>query len=346
MEESSEPKVYPPSQKKLKDLLKKGQFPKTELLEPVLDVIAFVMLLSIFCFFLFEYFESFIEHILTKESLSESWTFVYDTLCLFIALLVIIKIVLSLSDWVMVNKSSINTESLGFKIENINPVNGFKNIFGLEAISKSLRKLFELSFLLFLIFYISGIIDKDLDSLKDINNYTYWQFTLFYYVGMVLIFYIVYGICVGSIDYAFEVYHFKKKNRMTFTEMKNELKETEGSPEIKSERKRLMQEVMDTPITKGRRPDFAIANPTHILVPICYDRNIDKAPVILQIYTEDRALERRKYYEENNIPIFEHVPLARAFYYSMGSGNEYVPKMFYQHVAIIIAALKRKNNKK
>ncbi|MDN4723424.1 EscU/YscU/HrcU family type III secretion system export apparatus switch protein [Vibrio parahaemolyticus] len=66
-----------------------------------------------------------------------------------IAGLVGLKLVVTLLNWVILNKTVVNTEALGFKIENINPVNGFKNIFGLEAMSRALRKVLELLFLLF-----------------------------------------------------------------------------------------------------------------------------------------------------------------------------------------------------
>jgi len=97
-------------------------------------------------------------------------------------------------------------------------------------------------------------------------------------------------------------------------------------------------------MTKGRKPTFAIANPTHILVPICYDRLIDKVPVVLKITTESFALEERRRLEALNIPILEHRGLARAFYKRMRTGEDYIPKTFYRDIAIILLELERRSN--
>ena len=127
----------------------------------------------------------------------------------------------------------------------------------------------------------------------------------------------MFGVTVSYIDLLFECYHFKQKNRMTLTEMKNEMKDTEGSPEIKAERKMKMREIMETPITKGRTPTFALVNPTHILVPICFEPHVDKVPVVLKISTDLFAQEEKKRLKMINIPIIEHRPLARALYRNM-----------------------------
>ncbi|WP_140417089.1 EscU/YscU/HrcU family type III secretion system export apparatus switch protein, partial [Vibrio cholerae] len=93
-----------------------------------------------------------------------------------------------------------------------------------------------LLFLLFLLKYVADVLGSQLYQLNEINNYPYFIYYLMYSIGAASAFYLVYGICVGTVDFMAEKYHFLQKNRMTFTEMKNELKETEGSPEIKYER--------------------------------------------------------------------------------------------------------------
>ncbi|MGL5108783.1 MAG: EscU/YscU/HrcU family type III secretion system export apparatus switch protein [Vibrio ordalii] len=343
--ESTEPKKYPPTDKKLRDLKKKGQFPKTELAEPTLELIAFVLIFSGMIFLMFKHNDEWFEVMLYADA-QVGFHLVMSILGLFIGSVLIIKLVMATISWVLINNTVINTESLGFKIEKIHPVTGFKNIFGVEALSRALRKVLELLFLLFLIKYVFDITNGELNILKETNNSSDFLYKFMFYIVLVSIIYIVYGICVGSVDFLVERYHFHQKNRMTFTEMKNEMKETEGSPEIKSERKRKMREVMDSPIVKGRHPTFALANPTHILVPICYDLNIDRAPVVLQICTDLLAQEERKRLQEMNVPIIENKLLARAFYRKMKNGEDFIPKEFYHDVAIILSALKRQNNAK
>ncbi|EJL6706434.1 EscU/YscU/HrcU family type III secretion system export apparatus switch protein [Vibrio cholerae] len=343
--DSTEPKKYPPTEKKLRDLKKKGQFPKTELAEPTLELVVFVLIFSNMIFLMFEYNDEWFELILYSDT-KVGFYLVKSMLGLFIGCVFLVKIVMAIINWVLINNTVINTESLGFKIEKLHPVTGFKNIFGIAALSRSLRKVLELLFLLFLMKYVFDVTHGELNILKENNNSSDFLYKFLFYIIVISIIYIVYGVCVGSVDFLVERYHFHQKNRMTFTEMKNEMKETEGAPEIKSERKRKMREVMDSPIVKGRQPTFALANPTHILVPICYDLNIDRAPVVLKICTDFLAQEERKRLQEMHVPIIENKQLARAFYHKMKNGEDFIPKEFYHDVAIILSALKRQKNAK
>ncbi|RBM49678.1 type III secretion protein [Vibrio paracholerae] len=343
--ESTEPKKYPPTEKKLRDLKKKGQFPKTELAEPTLELFIFCIIIVITLFNLFEYANEWITSAIQSD-INVGIDNMFSILGYAIGFLMFFKIVMAVFEWVMINKSVISTEALGFKIDKINPVNGAKNIFGIEAISRSSRKVLELLFLLFLLKYVFDVLGSELYKLNEINNYPYFIYYLLYSIGAVSLFYLVYGVCIGSVDYLAEKYHFHQKNRMTFTEMKNELKETEGSPEIKYERRRRMREVMETPVKKGRKPTFALANPTHILVPIYYDPKVEKIPVVLKISTESLALAERTRLEEQGVPIIENIPLARSLYRKMKSGEDFLPKEFYRDVAVIISTLNRQKNVK
>ncbi|RND30578.1 EscU/YscU/HrcU family type III secretion system export apparatus switch protein [Vibrio cholerae] len=345
MEESTEPKKYPPTEKKLRDLKQKGQFPKTELAEPTLELVVFKIIIIFTLYYLFEYSGEWLSAVLYAD-IDVGLATGVDVLWWCIGGLALLKLVMAIFEWVMINKAVISTEALGLKMDKINPVNGAKNIFGVEAISRSFRKVLELLFLIFLLKYVADVLGSQLYQLNEINNYPYFIYYLMYSIGAASAFYLVYVICVGTVDFMAEKYHFLQKNRMTFTEMKNELKETEGSPEIKYERKRRMREVMETPITQGRRPTFALANPTHILVPICYDPKIEQVPVVLKICTESLALEERKRLEAMDIPIIENIPLARAMYSKMKQGEGFLPKEFFRDVAVIISNLKRQKNVK
>lgn len=338
--ESTEPKKYPPTEKKLRDLKKKGQFPKTELADPTLELLVFGMLFSLMIVLFFANNDPLFEVILNAD-IQTGFELVLSSVSLGIMGMFFFKLMVSVFKWVLLSGSIVSTASLGLKMEKLHPVTGFKNIFGIEALSRSLRKVLELLFLLMLLKYVFDITGGELNMLKESNNSSDFLYKLIYSVALISLFYFVYGVSMGCVDYLVERYHFHKKNRMTFTEMKNEMKETEGSPEIKSERKRLMREVMDSPIVKGRIPTFALANPTHILVPICYDRTLDRAPVALQICTNLLAQEERKRLQQLNVPIIENKQLARAFYQKMKHGEDFIPKEFYRDVALIISALKR-----
>lgn len=339
-DDSSEPKKYPPTEKKLQDLAKKGQFPKTELAEPTLELFVFICVFTSIIYMIFDQSNEWLT-VLLYVDIPIGLDIMLSIIGFSIGLLMLLKLTMAVFNWVMINKCVINTESLGLKMDKLSPVNGVKNIFGVDALSRSFRKIFELLLLLFILKYVFDISSGEISELVEINNFTSFLYNLLLIVFLFSVIFIVFGVTAGSIDFLAEKYHFHQKNKMTFTEMKNEMKETEGSPEVKSERRRLMREVMESPITKGRKPDFALANPTHILVPICYDPSKEKIPVVLKISTDDLAQEEKHRLVNNDVPVIEHKALAQAFYAKMKSGEDFIPKEFYRDVALILSALNK-----
>ncbi|RTZ16654.1 EscU/YscU/HrcU family type III secretion system export apparatus switch protein [Vibrio aquaticus] len=343
-DDSSEPKVFPPSAKKLLDLKKKGQIPKSELVEPTLDVVGFCLITTYFLYFIFDNWNYIFESVLS-DNVANVTTMLMEGLYSVSFVLLFLKIVLSVINWTAIKKGIFSTSEIKFKIEKVNPVNGFKNNYGPDGIARSSKKLVEALMLLFILKYIFDVIGtEELDRLSNINNKTYYIYQLLsYIIGLCVIFFI-YGTVVGIVDFTFEDFQFKKKNRMTFTELKNEMKDTEGNPEVKSERKRLMKDIMQEPMSKSRKPTFALANPTHILIPISYDWATGKTPYVLNISTDSLAQHEKQKLIDRDIPVIEHVPLTRAIYKSMKTGNAEIPQEFYKQIAFILDALERYQN--
>ncbi|AWS50756.1 EscU/YscU/HrcU family type III secretion system export apparatus switch protein [Providencia rettgeri] len=339
--ESTEPKKYPPTSKKLRELRKKGQFPKTEMAEPTFSILLFGIVMVGFTTILFSDFNYWIEFVIYAD-LIVVFMSLLDVLKIAIALFILNKMILFITNWVVIKRCALNNQVFTFKLDKLSPVQGFKNNLGIDAILNSFRKVLELLFLLFLLKYVFDTYGLELNKLHKVSNTAYFIYDLIYYLGYVTLLMFIYGVSVGAVDYLCEHYRFTKKNRMTMTEMKNEMKDTEGSPHIKAERKMKMRELMNEPVTKGRRPSFAIANPTHILVPICFEPNIDAAPLVLDIYRDHMALEKRVYLESLGIPIIENIPLARGIVKKMEVGGAYLDKEFYRDVALIIVALRRR----
>ncbi|MBW5812554.1 MULTISPECIES: EscU/YscU/HrcU family type III secretion system export apparatus switch protein [Yersinia] len=341
--ESSEPKKYPPTAKKMRDLRKKGQFPKTDLAEPTFSIALFYIVISYFILLVFSDFNYWFEFAY-RASLLTIFEQILSSFIVFSACFIITKFVFFIIHLGIINRFVLNQKGLGFKFDKLNPITGFKNALGLNAISSSFRKVLELLFLILLLKYVFDTYSIELNKLHKVSNPSFFVYDLLYYIGASSLLMAVYGICVGVIDYLFEHYKFLKKNRMTMTEMKNEMKDTEGSPLIKMERRSRMRELVNESMTTGRRPTFAIANPTHILVPICFEQNIDHVPIVLSIYTNDMALDMRCYFESLGIPIIEDIKLARKISHKMKNGRSVIPKEFYRDVALIIVTLNRKKS--
>lgn len=341
MENSTEPKKYPPSTKKLKDLEKKGQYPKTEFAEITLEAVVFSLTLMFFVYNLSD-IASYLFELALIGSMASLIKSLLLSVIVFIVFFTSIKFTFSIITWGAINKFLVNFHSLGIKFDKLNPKNGFKRMFGLQEIFKSTRKCLELIFLILIFKYLSDVLSEYVSQVIIINNENYFLYILIMSIALSSSVYIIFGMFLSIVDFFIEKSFFMKKHMMTFTEMKNELKETEGSEEIKSERKQKMQEIMAEPVLKGRRPTFAIANPTHILVPICFDYEKDVVPIVLKISTDKKAREERAKLERDNIPVIENIGLARAFYKNVKTGEQFIPKEFYRDVAIILSYLKKK----
>jgi len=141
---------------------------------------------------------------------------------------------------------------------------------------------------------------------------------------------------IAAIDVPFQLWQHAKDLRMTREEVKQEYKESEGSPETRGRireaqralaRGRMLQDVPTA--------DVVVTNPTHFAVALRYDEAKNRAPVVVAKGTELLAAKIREIATENGVPILEAPPLARALYKSVEIGRE-VPAALYVTVAQVL----------
>jgi len=143
-------------------------------------------------------------------------------------------------------------------------------------------------------------------------------------------------ILIAFLDFLFVKWEMEEKMKMTKQELKEEFKESEGDPHIKSQirsiqqamaRKRMMAEVP--------KADVIVTNPTHISVAIRYDSTQMEAPVIIAKGADLVAMKIREVARNNNIPIIENPPVARLLH-KLDIG-ENIPEDLFKVVAEILA---------
>jgi len=141
---------------------------------------------------------------------------------------------------------------------------------------------------------------------------------------------------IAAIDVPYQLWQHKQSLRMTRHEIREEMKESEGSPEIKGRirqmqeavaRRRMMQEV--------QKADVVVVNPTHFAVALRYDEKRMRAPVVLAKGADAIAARIREVAGEHLVPIFEAPPLARALFRNVAIGGE-VPASLYVAVAQVL----------
>lgn len=150
---------------------------------------------------------------------------------------------------------------------------------------------------------------------------------------------------IGVMDYGYQWWEYEKSLRMTKQEVKEEYKETEGNPQIKSRIKQKQRQIsMRRMLQDIPKADVVITNPTHFAVAVKYDSNVADAPIVLAKGQDYIALRIKEIAKENNVEIVENKPLARTLYETVEIGGK-IPPELYQAVAEVLAYvynLKRK----
>ena len=247
---------------------------------------------------------------------------------------------------IMVIALAANIAQVGFKFKTkvfkptlgrFNPIAGIKRIFfspsSIVELSKSLAKLFVIG--LFTYFIISKLI-QDTTILIELSVEEIVKFMLdaaFSLIWKIALFFVV----IAAIDFTFQKFKFKKEMMMSKQEVKEEYKQSEGDPNIKSRiRKQMMTMARKRMMKDVPTADVVVTNPTHFAIAIKYELNKDSAPKVVAKGMDELAQRIKKIAVENNVPLYEDKELARALYKSVDVGEQ-IPTKLFKAVAQILA---------
>ncbi|MDQ0159078.1 flagellar biosynthesis protein FlhB [Alkalibacillus salilacus] len=227
-------------------------------------------------------------------------------------------------------------EPLKFDLNKVNPINGIKRIFSARAIVEFLKSMLKVSSIAIVCFAILWVNRSDLMTLsqKSISNAIafFGQLTLIMGVAATLMLLII-----AVIDYIYQRYDHEKNIRMSKQDIKDENKNMEGDPLIKSrmkERQRSMaQQRMMSEVPEA---DVVITNPTHYSIALKYDEERAEAPFVIAKGVDYVALKIREVAEANGVVRIENRQLARGLYHSVEI-DETIPEDFFQQVAEVLA---------
>ncbi len=142
---------------------------------------------------------------------------------------------------------------------------------------------------------------------------------------------------IGCADYIYQKFKFRKDMRMTKQEVKDEFKNSEGDPQIKSKIRARMREASQRRMMQELpQADVVITNPTHLAAAIKYDKESSDAPILIAKGADYLAMKIKEVAKENKIEIVENKPLARMLYYNVELGAE-IPPELYQMTAEVLA---------
>jgi flagellar biosynthetic protein FlhB len=229
-----------------------------------------------------------------------------------------------------------SSEALGVKFDKLNPLKGLKRIFavrGLVELVKALAKFVLIAAVgaLLLWHHLPQLMSLGTQSVDSgLIHAGHILASSFVVLSASLI-------LIAAIDVPFQLWDHAKNIKMTRQEVKDEHKNTEGKPEVKSKVRQLQREMAQRRMmSEVPKADVVITNPTHYAIALRYDADTMAAPVVVAKGVELIASQIRTVAVANQVPLFEAPPLARALYYSTEIEQE-VPGGLYLAVAQVLA---------
>ncbi len=349
---SAQQKTEPPSPRKLREARKKGQVAKSRDLSAALILLAALLAMALMKDsvilsmqrLLLEYFSSGMAVSIQAEYLPYQIIDFLARCGLILAPLFLVIMIIALGANVVQVGVLFAPQALQPKLERLNPVEGFKRIF-------SMRSLFELAKNILKVIVVAAavyfVVKAKLPELLLIYFKTPSQLLDLIAVSMLIAAFAGGGafLVVSFFDLLFQRYEFMKNMRMTKQEVKDEYKQTEGDPLVKSWLRRRQREIIMNAIRREvPQATVVITNPTHVGVAIRYDEKEMSAPVVTAKGAGDLVQVMRRLAKQNDVPVVENPPVARTLYKSVDVGQE-IPVELYQAIAEIIAMVYRLKGK-
>lgn len=344
-------KTEEPTAKKRADARKKGQVARSQELNTAFVLLAGFLMLRILWEYIYVNIAEYTIYLYSHISQSTSTEEITE---LFIGIMLLLaKTVMPVMFFILTVGLAINiyqvgmvlsTERLEPKLSNLNPINGFGRIFSKRSIVelfKSLFKIIVIGYFLYLylkdqIPLVPQFIFFDLPhSLATVADVIFTM--AFQVVGVIMI--------MAAADYAYQKWQTTQDLKMTKQEVKDEFKQMEGDPQIKSRIKQKQRQMaMQRMMREVPKADVIITNPTHLAVALSYKKGMI-APLVLAKGQDLVAEKIKEVARENHIMIVENKPVARALFDAVEVGG-IVPAELYQAVAEILAYVYRIKHRK
>ncbi len=248
----------------------------------------------------------------------------------------LVVMILAVASSVALGGVAISGESMTPKLSKLNPLKGLKRVFSLKGLLELLKALAK--FLLVgsatgLMLWttldnILGLSQMDLGkAVTEMGSLIGWSFIM---IASTLI-------LIAMIDVPFQLWEHKRQLKMTRQEVREEMKDTEGRPEVRGRIRNLQREIAQRRMMEEiPQADVIVTNPTHYAIALRYDQENMQAPEVVAKGKGLVAANIRRVGMEHNVQLVESPMLARAIYFSTEIG-EAIPAGLYLAVAKILA---------
>lgn len=329
--------------KKLRDARKKGQVAKSQDFPSAFTFVVSIATVIIAAGYLYEVLASFMISMFKMSSgdpdlqnrasgiFNQVLTVIFNTS---LPIVLITTLTGILINFIIVGPT-FSIEALKPDIKRLNPVTNIKNLFKFKTLFELLKSVLKITGALILIYSVVWnslpeiIATASLTALGSMQIFADFLIKVIIRVG-------IFFLAIAIFDLIFQKRTFAREMKMEKFEVKQEFKDTEGDPHMKSRRRQTAQEIAyQEGVQSVKRARAVITNPVHIAVAVEYDPATQPAPRILVMGKELIADTIIKLAQEFGIPIMRNVTLAQTLF-EKGKISEYIPEDTYQAVAEIL----------
>ena len=343
-EQTGQERTEQPTERRLQEARKKGQVPRSRELNTMLSLILAsialmvlggnisqsIMQISV------EGFSVSRELAFDASQLPFQFMYMASQTLLALSPFMAVMLVAALAGPLMMGGWSFSLETISFKFEKLNPIKGLARIFSLKGLVELVKALAKFVLLLGAAILVFFTIDQQLLSLTSMTPKAAGLEAVTVLVRVLLILSAT-TILIVALDVPFELWNHQKQLRMTKQEVKDEMKETDGNPQVKQRIRTVQRQLAESRMMEDvKTADVVITNPTHYAVALQYLDRPGSAPRVVAKGKDLTALRIRSIATEHDIPLFEAPPLARALYRSTEIGHE-IPHVLYMAVARVLA---------
>lgn len=226
------------------------------------------------------------------------------------------------------------------KLDKISPMAGFKRLFSMKSFAEFIKGILKLCVVGAV---MTIVVLPDLGAITQLPNYSVPDMMRFTAIvsGKVLMAALAVLTVIAALDFLYQRFAHMQQMRMSKQEIRDEMKQTDGDPMIKSRLRQIrMERARRRMMAEVPKATVVITNPTHFAVALRYVQGEMAAPVVVAKGADLVAAKIREVAQENNVPIVENPPLARALFATVEL-EEPVPAEHYRAIAEIIGYVMR-----
>ena len=341
-EESSQERELAPSAKRLEQAREQGQFAQSRDLTTFVLIVGFFLVVTILGPILFRQMRILVQLALQFNQPINLLDHVNEWFLGPFALLAFTVSIVILGVWLVAIFAPLALAgfrpvfALKFDLSKLDPISGFGRIISMNSLIELVKNLMKIIFLMGIgLLYLYGLFDFfSLLIQSDLQNSLVFSVKfLTNGIGLLLFPLAIIALFDGVIQWL----KFQKQMKMSPEEVKQETKESEGSPEIKQRLRQKQRQIASSRMMAAiERADVVLANPEHYSVALRYDPDTMSAPIVVARGTDALALRIQEVAKEHQVPIAQIPPLARYLYSQLDIG-ESIPMALFEAIAKILA---------